>query len=188
MIFGAVRNGAIVVAHPDDETLWCGGLMLRHPSCWTVICCSIPKTDPIRAWKFFSACDDLGAKPRLMPFGESDARLPLDHLDDLDLSSFDCVVTHNAIGEYGHVHHIQIHRFIAERWPDKTVTIGYGEAGSDRATRIALSEGEMARKLIALRCYDHISPSDGKPKWRALLDRYGAQFDLSVETYERHRA
>ena len=27
--------------------------------------------------------------------------------------------------------------------------------------------------------------SDGKPKWRALIDRYGAEFDLGVETYDR---
>jgi LmbE family N-acetylglucosaminyl deacetylase len=29
---------AVIVAHPDDEVLWAGGLMLMHPdSNWTVI-------------------------------------------------------------------------------------------------------------------------------------------------------
>jgi LmbE family N-acetylglucosaminyl deacetylase len=186
-VFACVRNGAIVIAHPDDEVLWCGGLMIRYPSRWTVICCSIPRADPIRAYKFFAACDVLGAKGRLLPFEEAESHKPLPHLGALDLDAFDCIVTHNEFGEYGHVQHQRLHHAIMDRWPGKTVTIGYGEAASDHATCIALTESEMVRKLAALRCYDHVSPNDGKPKWQALLDRYGSQFDLSVETYERFR-
>jgi LmbE family N-acetylglucosaminyl deacetylase len=26
------KNVAIIVAHPDDETLWAGGTILNHPS------------------------------------------------------------------------------------------------------------------------------------------------------------
>jgi LmbE family N-acetylglucosaminyl deacetylase len=190
-VFDGVRNGVIVVAHPDDETMWCGGLMARYPGRWTVICCSIPRMDPIRAYKFFAACESLGAKARLLPFKEAEPDRPLTHLAALDpLTEFDCIVTHNAVGEYGHVQHVGLHRFIADRSPPEggLVMIGYGEAASSDAERIVLSESEMARKLIALRCYDHISPSDGKPKWRALLDRYGSMFDLSIETYEGYRA
>jgi hypothetical protein len=39
--------------------------------------------------------------------------------------------------------------------------------------------------MAALRCYDHVSSLDGIPKWRALIDRYGSEFDLGVETYAR---
>jgi hypothetical protein len=45
-------NCAMIVAHPDDETLWAGGLMLLHPeSRWTVmtIC---RKSDADRAARF----------------------------------------------------------------------------------------------------------------------------------------
>lgn len=173
---------ALVVAHPDDESIWFGGLLAAEPGDWTTICCSIPRTDPVRAWKFFEACDVLKTKPRLLPFGEGGAREPLQHLDVLDLSGFDQIVTHNVVGEYGHFHHVQINRALTARYPGKIVTGGYGKASG--AKRIALNEYQLGLKMTALRCYDHVSPTDGKPKWRALIDRYGTEFDLGVETYD----
>ena len=174
---------ALVVAHPDDESLWFGGLLAAEPGDWTVICCSIPRTDAIRAWKYFAACEVLGARPRLLPFIEAGPNEPLSGLDLIDLSGFDQVVTHNTVGEYGHQHHIQLNRLLTVRYPDKVVTGGYGKAAGSKF--ISLNEHQMGIKLAALRCYDHTSPTDGKPKWRALLDRYGSQFDLGVETYDR---
>ena len=37
-----------VVAHPDDETLFAAGAIIRSGGDWTVICCSTPESDPIR--------------------------------------------------------------------------------------------------------------------------------------------
>ena len=32
------RKAAVIVAHPDDETLWAGGTILMHPETkWTII-------------------------------------------------------------------------------------------------------------------------------------------------------
>lgn len=174
---------ALVVAHPDDESIWFGGLLAAEPGNWTVICCSIPRTDPVRAWKFFGACEVLGAKARLLPFVEAGPKDPLQNLDLINLSGFDEIVTHNVVGEYGHQHHVQINRLLTARYPDKVVTGGYGKAAGSK--RMALNEHQLGIKMAALRCYDHVSPSDGKPKWRALIDRYGAEFDLGVETYDR---
>src|SRR6266705_2571148 len=97
---------ALVVAHCDDESLWFGGLLAAEPGDWTIIACSIPRTDPIRAWKFFDACEVLGAKPRLLPFVESGPLELLGNTDRLDLAGFDQIVTHNVVGEYGHRHHL----------------------------------------------------------------------------------
>lgn len=173
----------LVVAHPDDESLWFGGLLAAEPGDWMTICCSIPRTDPVRAWKFFAACEVLGTKARLLPFNEGTAREPLQYLELLDLSGFDQIVTHNVVGEYGHYQHLQLNRALVARYPDKVVTGGYGK--SEGPKRIVLNEHQLGVKMAALRCYDHISPTDGKSKWRALIDRYGSQFDLGVETYDR---
>lgn len=174
-----VRNGAVVSAHPDDETIWAGGLIGSLPGCWTVICCSIPRTDPIRAWKFFDACDVLGANARLLPYVETPGD-PLKNLDQIVLSEFDVVVTHNAQGEYGHEHHKQVHRFVVGRRPD-CFTFGFRRGG----IRFPLKPEAQARKRSALKCYDHISPSDGKAKWQALLERYGDAIEIDAETYDR---
>lgn len=176
---------AVVVAHPDDESLFFGGLVIAEPGDdWTVICCSIPRLDPIRAWKFFDACAVLGASGLLLPFVESEPHKPLGHLDALDLSRFDEVVTHNEHGEYGHAHHVELHRFVAQRCPGRTLVNGYGRTTQGRL-RYALDAGSYERKLAAIHCYNHISPSDGQPKGSALLARYGSMFNLSVETYDR---
>lgn len=184
------RNNVIVTAHPDDETLWCGGLVLRFSAVrWTVICCSIPRHDAVRAHYFFDACARLGATARLLPFVETEPGEALRSLDVLDLSAFDCIVTHNAHGEYGHNHHAQIHRHIVEHWSEKPiVTFGY-RPGGEGAHRIELRPDELKAKLEALSAYRHLHPYLGRsiPKWEALVHRYYTVEGLrpDVETYDR---
>ena len=105
-------NNVIVTSHPDDEVLWAGGLPICFPGKWTIICCSVPRHDSIRAWKFFDACNVLGVTPRLIPSTESEPGEVLRNLEIHDLSSFDCIVTHNQWGEYGHLHHQTVHKHI----------------------------------------------------------------------------
>ncbi len=174
---------ALIVAHPDDESLFFGGLVASEPGDWTIICCSIPRTDPERAWKFFAACDVLKAKPRLLPFIETGPREPLQNVDLIDLRQFDQIVTHGTVGEYGHYQHVQLNRYLAMVCSDKLLMGCYGKSAGQKL--VVLNEHQLGIKMAAIRCYDHTSPSDGKPKWQALLDRYGSEFDLGVETYDR---
>src|SRR4030042_2372337 len=52
---------AVIVAHPDDETLWAGGFILTNPEVkWTVVTIC-RKSDTDRAPKFFKALEELGA-------------------------------------------------------------------------------------------------------------------------------
>lgn len=175
---------ALVVAHPDDESLWFGGLLIAEPAEWHVFCASTPRVDPERAFKLMAACERLGARSaRISSITESPANAGFDRLDERipDLSGYDQIVTHNAVGEYGHVQHTSLHRWLTARYPGKVLTGRYGMDPGPK--RIALTPDQFERKMQALRCYDHVSPTDGKPKWQALVERYGKQFDLAVETY-----
>jgi LmbE family N-acetylglucosaminyl deacetylase len=171
------KRWAMVVAHPDDECLWGAGIVLQNPGDWTVICCSIPKTDPIRAWKFFDACNVLKAKPRLLPYTESSS---LTHLRELDLGLFDTIVTHNQHGEYGHQHHKQLHFYVKENYGHKhQIYFGY-KSGQE----LRLTASQAAAKLSAINCYDHVLPYQNHEmtKADALLLRYGREL-LEVERY-----
>jgi LmbE family N-acetylglucosaminyl deacetylase len=165
----------MIVAHPDDETLWGGAYMLRHPGDWLVQCCSVPVSDPIRAIKFHEACKRLGATGFVLP-NRDEYGIPLADLSGLNLDH-DLIVTHGAAGEYGHPHHVQVSEYVRTHARGRVVTFGGPSV-------LELTRAERARKLHALKAYDHVLPYEGVPmaKWEALLARYGASW-LERETY-----
>lgn len=177
----ADRRRAVVVAHPDDETLWAGGLIASYPGDWTIICCSIPRLDPLRAWKFFDACKALAAKGRLMPFEENDPTNHAGNLQFIKLKEFDVVVTHGPDGEYGHRHHKDVNRWVMKNFDGPVITF----FGSEK---LQLDAHTTEIKWLALQCYDHVlpySPLGLVPKWQALAHRYAEHLD-GVETFNVH--
>lgn len=100
-------NCLLIVAHPDDETLWAGGLMLLHPQTrWTVMTLT-RKSDSDRAPKFNRVMDFLGAKgimgdlddgPEQKPLAEKEIRKTIQSL--LPMDKFDLILTHSRWGEY----------------------------------------------------------------------------------------
>ncbi len=179
------QRNVIVTAHPDDETLWCGGLPLRFPELeWTVICCSITKRDPPATFQFFDACKVLGVEGRLLPFTETSYDIPLTNLDLIDLSGYDCIITHGADGEYGHPHHRSVNAHIFKTWKHKLiVSIGYKHGQQE----MRLSQDELGKKRKALSSYNGPSPGVQVPKWQAVIKTYCKDgFALGVEHYDVH--
>jgi len=98
---------AVVVAHPDDETLWAGGTMLMHPdSRWTVVTLT-GKSDPDRAGRFHKALErynargvmgDLDAGPEQKPLGTVEVQDAI--MDLLPSDRLDLLLTHSPWGEY----------------------------------------------------------------------------------------
>lgn len=177
----------MVVAHPDDESLFGAGLIIRYPGDWTIICCSIPLRDSVRADKFLGACRVLNSHPAVVQVIEPGAKILFSHSHLYQipcLDKFDLIVTHNKEGEYGHIHHKQIHEFVKKRYDEKSIYFGYKLSGKGEML-VTLSANEWDKKLEAINCYSHELPYKGRimPKSQALLEEYGSKFDLKNESY-----
>lgn len=163
-------KNVIVVAHPDDESLWASSLLLYYPGNWTIICCSRPQApgEELRCSKFFHACVFLGAGHGvILDHADNGINKPLENLY-INLQEYDHIFTHNNVGEYGHPHHKQVHEYIKSKYPDKKQTyFGYTRDGYI-GTEIELSPSNTMTKLKALRAYDY--PYKGKPYYETLLN------------------
>jgi LmbE family N-acetylglucosaminyl deacetylase len=120
----ADARAAVLVAHPDDETLWCGGLLLQNPA-WDVSAGTLCRgSDQDRAPKFFRALDRLGAEGAMADLDDGPGQEPLDGalvqeslLSLLPGGSWDLVLTHGPRGEYTrHMRHEEVSRAVLALW------------------------------------------------------------------------
>ena len=120
----------LIVAHPDDETLWAGGTILNHSSWQWFIVCLCRKSDKDRAPKFFKALKALGAKgaigdlndgPEQIPLKESEVQQAI--LQLIPDGDVDLVITHNPNGEYTrHLRHEEIGKAVITMWTKGILT------------------------------------------------------------------
>ena len=114
----------VLVAHPDDETLWAGGTLLMHGG-WTTFVGTLCRAgDEDRASKFVRVLDRLGAKgnmadmddgPSQVPLGTEPVRATLRSL--VPNEHFDLIMTHGPKGEYTrHLRHEEVSRSVLEMW------------------------------------------------------------------------
>jgi LmbE family N-acetylglucosaminyl deacetylase len=117
-------RAAVVVAHPDDETLWCGGFILTHPEFHWRIVTLCRAADPDRAPRFSRVLQRLGACGEMADLddGSGQAPLPIGQVQEtaarlLAESSYNLILTHGPAGEYTrHRRHAECSRAVIELW------------------------------------------------------------------------
>jgi LmbE family N-acetylglucosaminyl deacetylase len=115
---------AVLVAHPDDETLWAGGTLLEQ-STWSAFVVSACRgSDADRAPKFFAVLGELGAEGKMADLDDGPEQQPLPDalleqtlLDALPARQFDRILTHSPLGEYTrHRRHEEVGRAVLRLW------------------------------------------------------------------------
>ncbi len=118
------RSCVVIVAHPDDETLWAGGTILMNPQCeWTVITLC-RKSDPDRSPRFFRALKQLNATGAMGDIDDGPQQSPLDDRNTqntivglLATSKFNLIITHGLQGEYTrHLRHEETAKSVLTLW------------------------------------------------------------------------
>ena len=117
----------MIVAHPDDETLW-GGAHLNDDD--YLVVCITNSSNKIRAEEFKNAMnlsDDqflMLNYPDKVMFRRDDWKNVYNQIEDdiekiISLKKWKLVVTHNPDGEYGHAHHIMTNNIVTSVYNKK---------------------------------------------------------------------
>jgi LmbE family N-acetylglucosaminyl deacetylase len=174
------KSVAVIVAHPDDETLWTGGTMLNHPK-WKFFVLSLCRgSDADRAPRFFEAMKVLRAEGKMGDLEDNSEQNPLDDkvveqaiLQLLPPAHFDLIISHNPNGEYTkHIRHEEVSRAVIKLWHEGKIatnelwTFAYEDGGKAYYPR-PIETAAMFRALtkrIWLRKYSIITETYGFEK------------------------
>lgn len=112
----------VIVAHPDDETIWMGGTLLRSKFKKTIICLC-RKEDKDRVPKFKKACKILNAEGHIsnLDDGEKGYYKEISEQDIINRilkitegKKYDYIFTHGKNGEYEHIRHMEVHNAVVK--------------------------------------------------------------------------
>ncbi|MDP4209661.1 MAG: PIG-L family deacetylase [Bacteroidota bacterium] len=118
------KSVAIIVAHPDDETLWAGGIALSHPSWRWFTVCLCRGSDKDRAPRFYKALNILKSEGIMGDLDDGPEQTPLDEkevegaiMQLLPPTHFDLIITHNPSGEYTrNIRHEEVSKAVIKLW------------------------------------------------------------------------
>lgn len=124
------KVAAVIIAHPDDETLWAGGLILNNPSWKWFVLCLTRKSDQERAVKFYKVLKILGADGIMGDLDDGPEQKPLEGKDLeesilqlLPSREYDLVISHNPAGEYTrHLRHEETGKAVISLWNSGKLT------------------------------------------------------------------
>lgn len=117
----------MIVAHPDDETIWGGAHLLEDD--YLVVCITCGQ-DEIRVKEFEKVMSETNDQYIMLGFPdkvlgvrsewtEEKPRIKNYIKEIVELKDWDLIVTHNQKGEYGHNHHIMTNEIVTDVYNEK---------------------------------------------------------------------
>jgi len=121
----------VLVAHPDDETIWMGGTLLQNKQASWTIFSLCRKSDNDRRPKFNNVCALYGARSIITDLDDEDMlgieqTIPMIEelvMENIKNEDFDYIFTHGSNGEYGHPRHIGVYKAVKNLIKSKKINI-----------------------------------------------------------------
>ncbi len=190
---GKPKEVAVIVAHPDDETLWAGGTILDQTSwrCCIVTLCRASDAD--RAPRFFRAVKALRADGQMGNLDDGPEQVPLAEsvlqktiLQLLPQKHFDLILSHNPAGEYTrHRRHEEVGKAVITLWHRRKIsanelwTFAYEDGGKQY----------LPRPIKTATIYQVLSEATWRKKYNIITTLYGfPQNGFEAETTPRAEA
>lgn len=172
---------AVIVAHPDDETLWAGGALLRHTQWKRTVVCLCRGSDADRAPKFFKVLKAYSAQGAIGDLDDGPEQTPLSPgtveqavLALLPAQHYGLVITHHPRGEYTrHRRHEEVSRAVIALWKE-------GKIRADKLWAFAYEDGGNAYLPRAVReatVYHALEKEIWQKKYALITDLYGFKED-----------
>lgn len=175
------KTVAIIVAHPDDETLWVGGTIMSNPSwkCFVVSLCR--RNDIDRAPKFYEALKILNAEGIMGDLDDGPDQKPLDTktieqeiLKLLPSRPFDLIITHSKSGEYTkHLRHEETSLAVLNLWQT-------GQLSASELWTFAYEDGNKKYYPLAIQgasIYATLDQTIWQTKNKLITETYGFEKD-----------
>lgn len=169
---GAVREGLMIVAHPDDESIFGGAELLTRPLLWTVV--SVTNSgNAVRRSEFARALHAAGAHGQIWDYEDCITCVPLflpnsssstgwvgvdttrpeifSHFEErlaqlVKSKPWDRVVTHGPLGEYGHPQHRAVYLAASRRHRERGIPL---HTFQTRAAEAGITRAERHGPTVA---------------------------------------
>lgn len=152
-------DNLMIVAHPDDETLW--GFNELEKDKFLVVCvtCGRNKIREKEIENAMKMTDDkllsLGYTDKFLhrrskwKFCYNNIKYDLDTI--IKLKKWNSIVTHNKDGEYGHMHHKMIHNIVEKEHPKNVSYFGkyYTRRKMEHTDKKRLEKYKLDDKILA---------------------------------------
>jgi len=130
----------LIVAHPDDETLW-GYHQLKNSKSWKILCITnannatriselkniaIHFDTALEIWNYEDSSSHYNMHPQLYE----------DIKNEIDKPNVKMVLTHNPLGEYGHIQHIKVSNIVLTVSKKPTYVFSYTSKNINKQNEI----------------------------------------------------